>query len=168
MHRLDIDTVLEWRGNTVRDAEGEKIGTFGDVFLDAETDAPAWGGVRTGLFGRSESYVPLAAVEERDGDLFIPYSQAQVKDAPQIDPDVSLTPEEEQVLYDHYGQEYRASAADGPSLPEGEMIRSEEEVHVHEGPLRPTERVRLKKVPETEPPPENAVDDGQDAGEAPR
>ena len=55
---LDIDTVLGWRGRTVRDVNGEKIGTFGDVYLDRD-DAPAWAGVQTGLFGRHESFVPL-------------------------------------------------------------------------------------------------------------
>ena len=189
MPRLDIDAVLDWRGKTVHDAHGEKIGAFGDVFLDSETDTPAWGGVRTGLFGRTENYIPLAAVEAQDGALFVPYASEQVKSAPRIDPDVSLTADEERALYDHYGQEYvnRTSGGGegGAPLPDGEMVRSEEEVHIEEGPMRPAERVRLRKVLvtthekrtipvrkedvqlETEPPPEGRIDEVSDAGEAP-
>jgi hypothetical protein len=198
MAHLDIDTVLGWRGRTVRDPEGENVGTFGDVFLDRDTDRPAWGSVRTGLFGRHESFVPLDGVEEADGDLRVPYTGQQVSDAPRIDPDVSLTEDEERALYSHYGQEYARiggeeggaeaaptgdATADEP-LREGEMIRSEEEVRISEGPMKPVERVRLRKVLvtehqertvpvrrevvqlETEPAPEGAIDES-DAGEAP-
>src|SRR3954454_17695637 len=105
MTPLDIDTVMGWRGRTVRDVDGDKVGTFGDVFLDSETDQPAWGGVRTGLFGRHESYVPLAAVEEGEGgDIVVPYSADEVKAAPRVDPEVALTADEEAQLYAHYGQ----------------------------------------------------------------
>ena len=161
MAHLDIDTVLGWQGRTVRDADGEKIGSLGDVFLDRETDRPAWAGVRTGLFGRRESYVPLdKVVEDEDGDLRVPYDAQTVKDAPRIDPEVSLTPGEEHTLYVHYGQEYARIEGDEPDIPAGEraqdelgddaMTRSEEEVSIHEGPRRATERVRLRKVEVTE------------------
>lgn len=161
MAHLTIDTVLGWRGKTVRDAEGDKIGSLGDVFLDRETDQPAWGGVRTGLFGHRESYIPLERVtEDEDGDLRVPFDRDVVKDAPRIDPDVALTADEERALYQHYGREYAHVGGDEPDIPEGEraegglgddaMTRSEEEVRVHEGPMKPAERVRLRKVLVTE------------------
>ena len=199
MAHFDIDTVLGWRGRTVRDPGGDKVGTFGDVFLDRDTDRPAWGSVHTGLFGRHGSFVPLDGVQEADGgDLQVPYSKDQLTDAPRIDPDVALTEEEERLLYRHYGQEYArvggeesapGGAESGASLDEplreGEMIRSEEEVSISEGPMRPSERVRLRKVLvteqeertvpvrkevvqlETEAPPEGEVEEVRDAGEAP-
>ena len=49
MTPLDVDTVLAWRGKTVKDRHGEKIGRLGAVYLDRETDAPAYAGVTTGL-----------------------------------------------------------------------------------------------------------------------
>ena len=158
MAHLDIDTALGWRGRTVRDADGEKIGSLGDVFLDSETDLPAWAGVRTGLFGRRESYVPLDEVaEDEDGDLRVPFRGEVVKDAPQIDPEIALTPEEEQALYRHYGREYGGArgpgtgAATAGTIPDDDaMTRSEEEVSVREGEMRPAERVRLRKVLVTE------------------
>lgn len=161
MAHLDIDTVLGWRGREVRDPGGEKIGKLGDVFLDRETDRPAWAGVRTGLFGHHESYIPLERIEQdADGDLVVPFDKETVKDAPRIDPEVALTAEEEHALYVHYGQEHAYLSSGEPEIPEHErardslgddaMTRSEEEVHVHEGPRKPVERVRLRKVEVTE------------------
>ena len=160
MSYLDIDTALAWRGRTVRGTDGEKIGTLGDVFLDQETDRPAWGGVRTGLFGRHENFVPLDSVDDDGEDLRVPFDKELVKNAPRIDPDVALTTDEEQALYAHYGREYVRIASDDVDVPEHErareplgddaMTRSEEEVSVREGPMRPKERVRLRKVLVTE------------------
>src|SRR4051812_36362749 len=102
----DIDTVLGWRGRTVRDSTGDKLGTFGDIYLDRVHDDPTWAGVKTGLFGRHESFVPISSVTEDDDDLVVPYTAEQVKDAPRVDPDVALTEAEEEALYAHYGQDY--------------------------------------------------------------
>jgi hypothetical protein len=194
MSHLDIDTALAWRGKTVRDSDGEKVGTFGDVFLDQETDRPAWGGVRTGLFGRHESYVPLDRFEEVDDDLRLPFDKQLVTDAPRIEPEVALTTDEEQALFAHYGREYVRIAGGEPVIPDAEraggtvgddaMTRSEEEVRVHEGPMRPAERVRLRKVLvteherrtipvrrevvqlETEPPPSGTVESVENVGDS--
>ena len=158
MGQIDIDTALDWRGRTVRDRDGEEIGTLGDIYLDPRTDLPAWAGVRTGLFGRRESIVPLTEVEEADGDLRLPYPAQHVKDAPNVDPDVAPTPEEEDRLFDHYGldEAERSEAQPSASRTEGddsdtpEVVRSEEEVSVRPGPERPVERVRIRKVRVTE------------------
>lgn len=173
---FDIDTVLGWRGNTVRDRDGEKIGTVGDVFLDGVTDRPAWIGVRTGWFGSKQSYVSLASARVAADEVQLPYDKELVKSAPQIDPDVSLTPEEEEALYRHYGEDY-ASPPGGTATPadsgahvasgsaagetgtaagevetgaSGGMVRSEEEVRLGHVERRPTERLRIKKVLVTE------------------
>jgi hypothetical protein len=156
MAQPDIDTALAWRGRDVLDPDGEKIGALGDVFLDGETQRPAWGGVRTGLFGHRESYVPLGEVTEDGDDLRVPFAKDVVKDAPRIDPEVELTAEEEEALWRHYGQEYvplrdDEDAGVAPTGTDGAaMTRSEEEVHVERGPMQPTERVRLRKVLVTE------------------
>src|SRR5215212_10266136 len=102
---MDIDTVLGWRGRTVRDRDGEKVGSFGDVYLDEETDRPAYAGVTTGLFGRNESIVPLEGIREEDGDLVVPYEKALISDAPNLDPDAALTEDEQQALFAHYGEQ---------------------------------------------------------------
>lgn len=166
---LDIDTVLGWRGKTVVDRDGEKIGTFGDVYLDRETDRPAYAGVTSGLFGTKASFCRLEDADLVGDDVRVPFEKAHVLDAPQIDPDVALTAHEERLLDEHYGDETGdepdAGAVAGgetsapedatrpaggeTSAPEGddavEVVRSEEEVRLRTE-ARPSERVRLKKV----------------------
>src|SRR3954447_21990973 len=139
---LDIDTALGWRGKTVRDRDGEKVGTLGDVYLDDETDRPAYAGVRTGLFRRNESIVPLAEAREVDGDVVVPYAGEQIREAPNVDPDVALTDEEEDRLLGHYGEATQIMP-DREASPE--VVRSEEEVSFGVAPARPKERVRLRK-----------------------
>jgi hypothetical protein len=144
---MDIDTVLGWRGRTVRDRDGDKLGSLGDVYLDGETDRPAYAGVRMGLLGRNESIFPLAGIREHEGDLIVPYEKSLVEAAPSLDPDAALTPEEEEAIFAHYGAQKERDKGD--PFEEG-MVRSEEEISVQAGDLRPAERVRLRKFMVTE------------------
>jgi sporulation protein YlmC with PRC-barrel domain len=114
----DIDTVLGWRGRTVVDRDGQEIGKLGDIYLDGETERPAFAGVRTGLFGRKESIVPLADAAEVDDGVRVPYEKAAVEDAPRLDPDdEALTPEEEDALFRHYGTPGQREQAEVPAGP---------------------------------------------------
>jgi hypothetical protein len=102
MPPVDIDTALDWRGRTVVDRDGEKIGRFDELYLD-ESDQPAWAAVTTGLFGMRQSLVPLSEARA-DGDVLqVPFGKDMVKAAPNIDPDERLDPDEEARLYRHYG-----------------------------------------------------------------
>jgi|1186.fasta_scaffold892027_1 hypothetical protein len=139
---LDIDTVLGWRGKTVRDRDGEKVGTLGDVYLEGESDRPAYAGVMTGLFRRNESIVPLEEAREVDGDVVVPYAGEQIREAPNVDPEVALTDEEEERLRSHYGEATQIMP-DREATPE--VVRSEEEVSFGVAPAQPKERVRLRK-----------------------
>jgi stress response protein YsnF len=102
MANPDIDTALRWRGRTVVDRDGEKIGSFDEVYLD-HADRPAWAAVTTGLFGRRQTFVPLSTADEAGDSLRVPFEQEHVKAAPSIDPDEQLTPDQEDELYRHYG-----------------------------------------------------------------
>ena len=99
----DIDTALGWRGRTVIDREGRKVGRLDALYLDAETDRPAWAAVHTGLFGLRRSFVPLAGSVLVGDDVQVPFTEEVIKDAPKADPDVTLSEEEEALLYRHYG-----------------------------------------------------------------
>src|SRR3954468_22495297 len=102
MPPLDIETALDWRGRKVVDRDGDKIGTFDELYLD-ESDRPAWAAVTTGLFGMRQTFVPLSEAQA-DGDVLrVPFGKDMVKDAPNVDPDTQLDPEEEELLYRHYG-----------------------------------------------------------------
>jgi Domain of unknown function (DUF2382)/PRC-barrel domain len=143
----DIDTALDWRGRTVVDRSGERIGKLDEIFLDAETDLPEWGAVSSGLLGRRSSLLPLGELEAAgDDELRAPFDKEHVLAAPQTDPDVELTPDEEEALYRHYR---RDPASAGERTSDDAMTRSEEEVDIRTEP-RPRERVRLKKYVVTE------------------
>jgi sporulation protein YlmC with PRC-barrel domain len=105
MSPLDIDTVLSWRGRTVLDRDGERIGKLGDIYLDRRSDRPAWAKVGTGLFGRKESFIPLEDAEPAGEDLRVPYAKDHVGDAPRVDPEVELGEDEEAALFRHYGRD---------------------------------------------------------------
>ncbi|GGL85598.1 DUF2382 domain-containing protein [Glutamicibacter protophormiae] len=108
-----IDALLHHDG-TVVGADGEKIGKFGQVFLDDQTGEPQWVTVRTGLFGLSESFVPLDEAR-MDGDtVIVPFDKQTVKGAPRIDDeDGHLSPADEQELYRYYNRAYDATAPEG-------------------------------------------------------
>ena len=90
-------------GTTAYDADGDKLGKVGEVYLDDETGRPEWATVNTGLFGTKETFVPLAQADLSGDTLRFPYDKAKVKDAPKIDTDGHLSPQEEQELYRYYG-----------------------------------------------------------------
>ncbi|WP_159802100.1 DUF2382 domain-containing protein [Arthrobacter zhaoguopingii] len=97
----NIDTILS-RGGNVIGSDGDKIGSIGQIYLDDQTGEPSWVTAKTGLFGTSESFVPLQGADVEGNDVRVPYSKAQVKDAPRIESDGNLSPEEEDRLYRHY------------------------------------------------------------------
>ncbi len=96
-------------GSTVQDSAGDKVGKVGQVYLDDNSGSPEWVTVSTGLFGSKETFVPLAQASFADGILTVPVAKDSVKDAPQIDHDGHLSPEQEAELYRHYGLQYDES-----------------------------------------------------------
>jgi uncharacterized protein (TIGR02271 family) len=95
-----LDRVI---GADVYDADGDKIGTASEVFLDDSSGNPEWVTVKTGMFGTKETFVPIRDADLTNDGLRVPVSKAAVKDAPKIDTDGHLSPQEEQELYRHYG-----------------------------------------------------------------
>ena len=104
----NIDTLI---GANVLDSDGDKIGTVGQIYLDTTTNEPSWASVRTGLFGMSESFVPLSDATRDGDDLRVGYSKDLVKGAPRVDDDASLSEEDERNLYSYYGVGYETSNA---------------------------------------------------------
>jgi stress response protein YsnF len=98
-------------GRTVYGPDDEKIGKIGQVYLDDETGRPEFATVGTGLFGTSESFIPLDKAQVIEDKVLVPYDKDMVKDAPHVDPDsgaghAHLDEAEEERLYQHYGMSY--------------------------------------------------------------
>jgi len=104
--------VLEWRGRTVVDSNGDKLGKIEEIYLDAETERPEWALINTGLFGGKSSFMPLRDVSGDGDDVVAPYSKDQVKDAPRVDADGELSQQEERDLYAHYGLDFGDNRSD--------------------------------------------------------
>lgn len=161
---LTLHDPATWRGATVRDRDGEKIGTVAEVYFDEATDHAEWITVSTGLFGMRTTFVPVeGATPANDDELRVPYEKARVKDAPNVEADHDLTQDEERELYAFYGRDYgerrspsglpeeaRAEGRDvsGPTTDDA-MTRSEEELRVGTE-RREAGRARLRKFVVTE------------------
>ena len=96
--------VRAWRGHTLVDRDGDKVGKIQDVYLDRSSGDPEWIAVKTGLVGSNVSFVPLRDATQEGDDIRVGYEKGLIKDAPNVDPDGELSPEEERRLYQHYGR----------------------------------------------------------------
>jgi len=82
---------------------GDKVGDVGQVYLDDAHGTPTWVTVRTGLFGTAESFVPLEGARVEGENVIVAFDKETIKDAPRVEADGSITPDEEQNLFRHYG-----------------------------------------------------------------
>jgi hypothetical protein len=98
-----MGSILDRRGDDLYDADGDKIGPIEEIYLDAETDEPAWAVVQTGLLGTKRIFVPLRDASENEDGVTVPYPKETVKDAPQVDHDGAISKDEEAALLRHYG-----------------------------------------------------------------
>src|SRR3954453_14099943 len=152
MTTSDVTSVQEWRGRTVVDRDGDKIGKREEIYLDQETGRPEWALVNTGLFGTRSTFVPLSGADPVGNEVQVRWEKTHVKDAPSVEADGQLSHEEEAQLYEHYGFDYsgdevdsaadrgRAAGGNGTSDTPGRdrprpttddaMTRSEEELQV--------------------------------------
>ena len=155
------DQVQQIIGTTAYDSNGDKIGKVGQVYFDDNSGEPEWATVNTGLFGTSESFVPIRDAEFSGDRLTVHHAKDRVKDAPNVGDDGHLSPDEERRLYDHYGVAWDSGTqtsqtttgtvghdTSGPTTDQA-MTRSEE--HVQVGTTsQEAGRARLRKYVETE------------------
>lgn len=144
---LDQQNADELMGAEVQDSSGSKIGDVGQVYLDDASGEPQWVTVSMGLFGTKASFVPLEQANFTGGVLRVQVTKDQVKDAPRVDSDQHISPEEEAELYRYYGlsggytgQDTADTTDGGQTDTGGAMTRSEERLNVG------TERVEAGRV----------------------
>lgn len=156
---------------TAYDKSGDKLGDVKEVFVDDRTGQPTFVEVGHGLFGMSSSLVPMRGHRFEGDKLNLAFDKDRIKDAPELDAEKGLTPEEEQRIYAHYGVDSAAEvenydagrqaaaadagrhAADGEVREDretarvsddGSMVRSEERLNVSKDRVA-TETARLRK-----------------------
>ncbi len=103
---ISKDQIQHISGGKAVDNDGDKIGSVGQVYLDDATGEPEWMTVSTGLFGTSETFIPLRDAQVDGDTVRVPYSKDKVKDAPRVDADQHLDHDQERELYRYYDVAY--------------------------------------------------------------
>jgi uncharacterized protein (TIGR02271 family) len=163
----ELTEAYGFRGRTMLDRDGDKIGKIDDIYEDKQTGQPEWALVNTGLFGTKKTFVPLRGASPVGEDVRVPVEKAHVKDAPGIDADGELSDTEERELFSHYdlgyetdvdassgnGHDVDADASTGRDVSgrttDDAMTRSEEQLRVGTE-RREAGRARLRKYVVTE------------------
>lgn len=164
---IDTTTIDRVIGATAYDSTGDKLGKVGQVYVDTDSGRPLWASVNTGLFGMSESFVPLENASFEGDELRVAYDKDRVKDAPRVEADREISEEEQSQLWEYYGLSGSSSGTDfdttgttgttggfdstrgaghdtsGPDTDDA-MTRSEEELSVGKRSVE-TGRARLRK-----------------------
>lgn len=102
---------------TAYDRSGDKLGKVGQLYIDERSHEPSWITVSTGLFGTSQSFVPLEGADFDGDHLRVAYDKDVVKHAPRVDADRVLEPQEEEQLYRHYHMESARGRNQGRETP---------------------------------------------------
>jgi uncharacterized protein (TIGR02271 family) len=101
-----------WIGRDAYDVDADRVGEITDIYYDDASGRPEWVTVKTGLFGMKRTFVPIHGSEPcGDGDLRLAYDKGRIKDAPRVDPEGHLSPDEERQLWAHYGYDYTDMSA---------------------------------------------------------
>lgn len=113
---------------TAYDSDNEKLGAVKEVYINDDTGQPDFIEVGHGLFGMNSSLVPLRGHTLQEQDLHLSFTKDRIKDAPDLNADEHLDPEQLEALYRHYGleniqnTENYAGVADDPRDP-GDIAR---------------------------------------------
>ncbi len=104
---ISQDQIQSISGGNVVGSDGAKIGSVGQVYLDDQSGNAEWVTVKTGLFGTSETFVPIRDADVDGQDIRVPFDKAKVKDAPRMDDaDQHLDHDQERKLYEYYSMDY--------------------------------------------------------------
>lgn len=107
---LSAEQLEPVKGVEVASGDGHPAGTVEGIYLDESTRDPEWALVNTPWVGKAHTFVPLREATLEQGTLRVPYSLEQLRGAPTIDPDGTLSEGEEAELYSYYGIPYPTKA----------------------------------------------------------
>ncbi len=98
----NLDEII---GAEVVDPNNDTVGKVGRIYLDSDRDVPTWITVKTGLFGLAETLVPVDDATWEGNVLHVGVDKARIKDAPRVDVDQEIAPEDQQRLYSYYDRD---------------------------------------------------------------
>lgn len=100
---MSADQIVALHDAHVFDSEGKDIGEVDQVFLDSDTNEPAWVTVGTGLFGIHQRFVPLAGAEITDTSVTVPYTSDLIAGAPLFSDAADGLDADDENPYTYYG-----------------------------------------------------------------
>jgi len=108
--QMVADPTDDIRGRTVRDRDGDEIGTVEDLLVDEQEGKVRFLRVEHGGvlgFGATPSFVPVEAVVRVSDDVHVDRAKSEVAEAPRYAPDLVDRPDDETAyygsLYGYYG-----------------------------------------------------------------
>jgi len=108
----NLDEII---GAEVVDPNNDAVGKVGRIYLDSDRDVPTWITVKTGLFGLAETLVPVDDATWEGNVLHVGVDKARIKDAPRVDVDQEIAPEDQQRLYRYYDRDPSSGAGETAS-----------------------------------------------------
>jgi hypothetical protein len=106
----EVERIDEWRGQTVHDADGERIGKLDEVYYDRDSGEPVLLSIKSGLLGRRATLVPVAGASVGRDYVRVPHGGEQLKRAQGNRPGQVLGAEETRGVADIYGLELPGGA----------------------------------------------------------
>ncbi|BBH68638.1 photosystem reaction center subunit H [Actinoplanes sp. OR16] len=102
------ESLRDWRGESVIDPDGDKIGDLEAVYVDTLDDQPAFATVRVGFIGRHRLVlVPLAGATVTPKAVRVRVAKKLASTAPSIDVDGELAATDEPAVFAHYDLPYQ-------------------------------------------------------------
>ncbi|WP_051266952.1 PRC-barrel domain-containing protein [Nakamurella lactea] len=81
---MSAEQIFALQDAHVIDADGEDLGGIDQVFLDSETQDPAWVTIGASIFDGPQRFVPLAGAQITETEVRVPYTKALIAGAPRF------------------------------------------------------------------------------------
>lgn len=97
--RLDYNGLMR---SDLYDRSGEKVGRIVELYAESAEGPPDWALVGMGFMRARLTFVPLDRIQQRKGEVQVPYSKEELEGAPMIEADREISQEEEEALFSYY------------------------------------------------------------------
>jgi len=153
-----VERIEDWIGQDAFDSAGERVGKLQEVFYATSTGEAVFASLKSGLFGRHGSVVPLAGASVGRDYVRLAYTSEQIEQAGGSGAPASLDREEAARLGAAYGIETAAEEDYESATAAAERVRSAEEARRRAEELEAEARHREEAA-------QNAASTARSAGE---
>ena len=98
--------VHDWHELEVVSDDGEHVGKLVDVYVTKDTGEPEFLLVSSDFLGHHLALVPAEGASRSEERVQVAVTKSAIAGAPTVHADNELSPDEEKLLFEHYGREY--------------------------------------------------------------